>query len=183
MAAGHFREDLFFRLSGCQSHLPPLRDRPEDIPALAEHFLRQARSPEAAEVHLADEVIHELRSRAWVGNARELRNAIEHAAILARGRSIRPEHLPAPASNPGAAPEPAHGEIQRRLGEWAQRVARRQRTQVGEATLYEQFLELGEPSVLRAALAHCRGNRAAAAQMLGMHRATLRQKLRKYNIE
>jgi two-component system nitrogen regulation response regulator GlnG len=183
MASGQFREDLFFRLSVFQIHIPPLRDRPEDIPALAEHFLRQARRPDVAEAHLTEEMIHELRSRPWPGNARELRNAIEHAAIVARGRTIRPEHLPAPPAYPHAGPASAVGAIQRELAEWAQRVAQQPRTPSAEASLYEQFLELGEPPVLRAALAQCDGNRAAAAQMLGMHRATLRQKLRKYQIE
>ncbi len=115
-----------------------------------------------------------------MGNARELRNAIEHAAIVARGRTIRPEHLPAAPSNPVNGPASARGEIQQSLADWARRAAQQDGTQ---ATLYEQFLELGEPPVLRAALSQCQGNRAAAAQMLGMHRATLRQKLRKYQIE
>jgi two-component system nitrogen regulation response regulator GlnG len=183
MATGQFREDLFFRLSVFPIHLAPLRDRPEDIPALAEHFLRQARLPYVAETQLTDEVIQELRSRRWAGNARELRNAIEHAAIVARGRTIRPEHLPSVPSNLVATPASAHCEIQRHLTEWAQREAQQHRSQTAAATLYEQFLELGEPPVLRAALAQCHGNRAAAAQLLGMHRATLRQKLRKYDIE
>jgi two-component system nitrogen regulation response regulator GlnG len=85
--------------------------------------------------------------------------------------------LPAPVA------ASAHGEIERSLVQWAQHAAKHQRGQTAEATLYERFLELGEPPVLRAALAHCHGNRAAAAQLLGMHRATLRQKLRKYDIE
>jgi two-component system nitrogen regulation response regulator GlnG len=182
MAAGQFREDLFFRLSVFQIHIPPLRERPEDIPALAEHFLRQARRTDLGDVHLTEDVIRELRLRPWTGNARELRNAIEHAAIVARGRAIRPEHLPAQA-NPPAASASDIGAMQRDLTEWAQRVAREPRTQSADGTLYERFLELGEPPVLRAALAQCGGNRAAAAQMLGMHRATLRQKLRKYQIE
>jgi DNA-binding NtrC family response regulator len=181
MAAGQFREDLFFRLSVFQIHLPPLRDRPEDIPALAEHFLRQARLPDVAETHLTDEVISELRSRHWSGNARELRNAIEHAAIIARGRTIRPDHLPTAPVNPAA--ESAQEEIQAQLADWAQCGARRSRSGTEDATLYKQFLELGEPPVLRAALSQCQGNRAAGAQLLGMHRATLRQKLRKYRME
>jgi two-component system nitrogen regulation response regulator GlnG len=187
MAAGQFREDLFFRLSVFQIHLPPLRDRPDDIPALAEHFLRQARLPAAAEIHLSDDVLDELRARPWTGNARELRNAIEHAAIVARGRTIRPEHLPAAPPHPVAASASLSNSpretIQTDLAEWTQQVVRQDGTPAAEGQLYEQFLELAEPPVLRAALAQCQGNRAAAAQMLGIHRATLRQKLRKYSIE
>ena len=98
MAAGEFREDLFFRLSVFQIHIAPLRDRRDDIPALAEHFLRQSRLPDIAETDLTEDVLEELRSRPWAGNIRELRNTIEHAAIIARGRRIRPEHLPAAAT-------------------------------------------------------------------------------------
>ncbi len=95
MASGQFREDLFFRLSVFPIHIPPLRDRREDIPALAAHFLRQSRLAEVPDACLSEELLDELRSRQWVGNIRELRNAIEHAAIVARGRAIRREHLPA----------------------------------------------------------------------------------------
>ncbi len=98
MATGQFREDLFFRLSVFPIHIPPLRERRDDIPALAEHFLKQPRLPDVAEIHLSREVLEELHSRPWVGNVRELRNAIEHAAIVARGQPIRVEHLPAPAT-------------------------------------------------------------------------------------
>jgi len=181
MAAGQFREDLFFRLSVFQIHIAPLRDRREDISALAEHFLRQSRLPDIVETRLTEDVLDELRSRPWEGNIRELRNTIEHAAIVARGRRIRPEHLPATATIP--TPVPAGREIQGRLAAWARQEVQGSGSSPDEAKLYERLLELAEPPVLRTALEHCRHNRAAAAQMLGIHRATLRQKLRKYEIE
>jgi DNA-binding NtrC family response regulator len=182
MAAGEFREDLFFRLSVFQIQLPPLRERREDIAALAEHFLKQARLADAAETTLASDVLNELRTRAWTGNVRELRNVIEHAAIVARGQPIRPEHLPtAAAKSDLATPAPAL-EIQGLLAAWADRAFRDQ-TDPADTTLYEQFLQLAEPPILRALLEKCGRNRAAAAQLLGIHRATLRQKLRKYGIE
>jgi two-component system nitrogen regulation response regulator GlnG len=181
MATGQFREDLFFRLSVFQLHIPPLRDRRDDIPALAEHFLRQSRLPDIAETRLTEDVLDELRSRPWAGNIRELRNTIEHAAIIARGRRIRPEHLPAAPTTPTSAP--AGGGIQGRLAAWARQEAQESGTRPDEDKLYGRFLELAEPPVLRAVLEHCRHNRAAAAQMLGIHRATLPQKLRKYDIE
>jgi DNA-binding NtrC family response regulator len=182
MAAGEFREDLFFRLSVFQIQLPPLRERREDISALAEHFLKQARLADAAETTLASDVLNELRTRAWTGNVRELRNVIEHAAIVARGQPIRPEHLPAAAVKSDlATPAPAL-EIQGLLAAWADRAFRDQ-TDPADTTLYEQFLQLAEPPILRALLEKCGRNRAAAAQILGIHRATLRQKLRRYGIE
>ncbi len=181
IAAGEFREDLFFRLSVFQIHLPPLRERREDIPALAEHFLSQAHLADVAEATLAGDVLNELRTRAWTGNVRELRNAIEHAAIVARGQPIRPEHLPAAATPDLPTPSQAL-EIQGLLAAWAQRAFRDQ-TDPADTTLYEQFLQLAEPPIIRAVLEKCGRNRAAAAQILGIHRATLRQKLRKFGID
>ncbi len=183
IAAGQFREDLFFRLGVFQIHIPPLRDRREDIPALVEHFLRQSGPAVDNDVRLSEGALAEIRSRHWPGNVRELRNTIEHATIVARGRTIRPEHLPDAPTNPAPALKSDHGEIQKLLAAWARREVPKDGTQPAERTLHERLLELAEPPVLRTALDLCHQNRAAAAQMLGIHRATLRQKLHKYGIE
>jgi two-component system nitrogen regulation response regulator GlnG len=182
MAAGQFREDLYFRLSVFPIHLPPLRQRRDDIPALVEHFLREARLPEGADLHLSKDVLEALQSRPWVGNVRELRNAIEHAAIIARGRSIRAEHLPPASTGSGPGVSSDLREIQERIARWTAQEGRTPGMEPGESPLYQRFLELVEPPLLRAVLEQCRGNRATAAEMLGIHRATLRQKLRKYGI-
>jgi DNA-binding NtrC family response regulator len=183
MAAGQFREDLFFRLSVFPIHLPPLRDRRDDIPALAAHFLRQARLPEGADIRLSPALIAALRSRPWTGNVRELRNAIEHAAIVARGRTLGPEHLPPDHPPGGQAPQSAATDFRERLADWARRQIVDPPAESGDASLYERFLKRVEPPLLQAVLEHCRHNRAAAAEVLGIHRATLRQKLRKYGID
>ncbi len=183
MATGEFREDLFFRLSVFQIHVPPLRERKEDIPALAEHFLGQSRLPDVADTRLANDVLEMLRSRTWVGNIRELRNTIEHAAIVARGRPIRPEHLPPPLGPVGGGAAPSGDEIPALVASWTRLAAQEPGTGPETVALYERFLELVEPPLLRAALEHSRHNRAAAAQLLGIHRATLRQKLRRHGIE
>ncbi len=180
ISAGEFREDLFFRLSVFQIHIPPLRERREDIPALAEHFLRQARLAAVTETRIADDVLAELRARPWTGNVRELRNAIEHAAIVARGQPIRLEHFPAVPATGQAPSDQKQDRLDADLSAWARR-AFRDRSE-GDRTVYERFLELAEPPLLRAVLEECGNNRAAAAQILGIHRATLRQKLRKYGI-
>lgn len=182
MATGQFREDLFFRLSVFHIELPPLRDRREDIPALGEHFLRQSRLPDVADAHLTEAVIAELRSRTWAGNVRELRNTIEHAAIVARGRTIRPEHLPPASGVSGPTEPPPIGKIGPYLADWARQEVQQLRDRPGETVLYERFLELTEPHVLQAVLRACLDNRAQAAQVLGIHRATLRQKLKRYGI-
>ncbi len=182
MAAGRFREDLFFRLSVFPIHLPPLRDRRDDIPALAEHFLRQARLADAADSRLTPAFLEALRARPWTGNVRELRNAIEHAAIVARGRTLGPEHLP-PAIVTSGDPSSSPGmDLRDRLGEWVRQQIADAVEGTADGSLYERFLGLAEPPLIEAVLEHCRHNRAAAAELLGIHRATLRQKLRKYGM-
>lgn len=183
MAAGLFREDLYFRLSVFPIHLPPLRERREDIPALAAHFLAQARLPDGVDIHVSKDVLEALQARPWVGNVRELRNAVEHAAIVARGRPIRAEHLPPSATGAAAGVPPHVREIQERLARWTAREIRTETPGPTHSPLYERFLELVEPPILRAVLGQCRGNRASAALVLGIHRATLRQKLRKFGID
>jgi DNA-binding NtrC family response regulator len=182
MAAGRFREDLYYRLSIFPIALPPLCDRLDDIPALAEHFLQQARLRDDVDARLTPAFLAALRARPWAGNVRELRNAIEHAAILARGRALAPEHLP--AAHPRAA-DPSQdpgGSIREQIADWARRQISDLPADARTGSLYERLLELVEPPLLEAALQRCRDNRAAAADVLGIHRATLRQKLRKYGV-
>jgi DNA-binding NtrC family response regulator len=101
---------------------------------------------------------------------------------VARGQPIRPEHLPTTTARPDLIAPSNSIEIQGLLGLWARRAFREQ-AESGDATVYEQLLQLAEPPVLRALLEECGHNRAAAAQILGIHRATLRQKLLKYGID
>jgi two-component system nitrogen regulation response regulator GlnG len=183
IASGQFREDLYFRLGVFHIHLPPLRERRDDVPALAEHFLRQVPPGVAGgNLRLSAETIAELIERPWPGNVRELRNAVEHAAIMARGGEVRREHLPEPAAlNSQGAATPA-AKVQGRIAEWTSEVAL-DLAQSTDPQLYERFLQLVEPPLLEAILKRCGRNRAAAAQLLGLHRATLRQKLRRHGIE
>ena len=176
VASGTFREDLYFRLAAFPVHVPPLRERPEDIPALAAHFLARVRGRSVDGPALTDEVIDALRSRPWPGNVRELRNAVEHASILARGGPIRVEHLPASIASPSPRNPP---DLTRAVAGWADAEAARTEA---EGDLYARFLKETEPTLLVAALDRCGGNRAAAAQLLGIDRATLRQKLKRYGI-
>ncbi len=186
MAAGEFREDLFFRLSVFPIRVAPLRDRRADIPALASHFLDLLNLPDGGRTALREDVLSELMARPWLGNVRELRNAIERAAIVARGREIHPEHLPPPA---GPQSRPAHvstprDEIQHQLSRWIESELRQpDPSSTTDSTLYDRFLALVEPPLLQSLLRRNQGNRASAALQIGIHRATLRQKLKKYGIE
>ncbi|HUY36820.1 MAG TPA: sigma-54 dependent transcriptional regulator [Pirellulales bacterium] len=167
---GNFREDLYFRLAVFEIPLPALRTRTDDIPSLAERFLRQIRPAVAPGLGFSDAALADLRRREWPGNVRELRNAVEHAALLARAGPILPEHLP-----PIVAPPAGGGaDLDTAVREWA--LARLAAAMPPE-NLYQQLLDLVEPPLLDAVLHRTGQNRVAAASVLGIHRETLRKKL------
>ena len=167
---GTFREDLFFRLAGFEITMPPLRERPDDIRLLAEHFLRLSAAADASPGFTPD-ALSELARRQWPGNVRELRNAVEHAAILARGQAIGPEHLPTAYDlSTGDAPSALRLAVQN----WAQ-----SQFAAGAAPddLYERFLAEVESPLFQVVLSKTGQNRTAAAELLGIHRGTLRKRL------
>lgn len=175
VAQGRFREDLLFRLNTFVVTLPALRERIDDIPLLAQHFLQlcAATSGEPAPT-LAESTIVELQRRTWPGNVRQLRNAIEHAVIVARGGVILPEHLPTEAVAKGQGGAPASDAIREQLTRWAQE---QWRADEQPEHVYERLLELVEPPVFNVALQEHHGQLAPAARSLGIHRITLRKKL------
>jgi two-component system response regulator AtoC len=92
--AGRFREDLYYRLNVISIHMPPLRERMEDIPALANHFLDKHRySPVSGPTRITEEAMQLLMTHEWPGNVRELENIIQRAVVLSRGGIIMPEHI------------------------------------------------------------------------------------------
>ena len=175
VAEGQFRHDLFFRLNVFQVELPALRERPEDIPLLAEHFLSRfgARSRT-----LLPETVKFLQSLPWFGNVRELRNALEHAAIVARGEALRPEHFPRLAGDPSLS-SPAD-QLAAAVRRWT---TDRMRADGGPPTdLYGELLRCVEPALLEEVMRRLQDNRWVAAQWLGLNRATVRKKLERYNL-
>jgi two-component system nitrogen regulation response regulator GlnG len=171
--AGRFRHDLFFRLNVYPIHLPPLRDRVDDIPLLAEHLLRRF----GATGTLPAETLEFLQARPWPGNVRELRNALEHAAIEARNSALRPEHFPKHDAAIGRASVTER--LQSLVAEWSRE---RTATSHDEPTeLYQQLLDAVEPALLDEVLRQLDGNRLAAARRLGLARATVRKMLKKYH--
>jgi len=170
--ASFVRRDLYFRLAAFEITIPPLRRRAEDIPFLAEHFLRVAQGSGSSGATLTPEAIAELCQRSWPGNVRELRHAVEHGALLARGGRIAPEHLP-PATEVPVAQSPASG-LQSAVRAWS-----REQLEAGalEGQLYQGLLAQIEAPLFETVLQATAGNRAAAADLLGLHRATLRKKL------
>lgn len=170
---GNFRQDLYFRLATFEITLPPLRERTDDIPLLAERFLRRATPAGQPVPKLTDVAIQELCRRSWPGNVRELRNAVEHASLMARGGAIGVEHLPPPLQLEEGAADVA-AQLKVAVRRWAN--ARLGSTDA-PSNLYDDFLSQVEPPLFEAVLATTSNNRAAAAEMLGIHRATLRKKL------
>jgi two-component system, NtrC family, response regulator AlgB len=154
VAAGRFREDLFYRLNVIPIRLPPLRERPEDLPILAEKLLAfHARRNHRPLLALTEEALAALREYAWPGNVRELSNVIERAVILCPGDRIGPDLLP---------PRLARDEAPPRLGD-------------------PVTLEALEEHHIRRVLASARSLQEAAVQ-LGIDQATLWRKRKKYGL-
>jgi DNA-binding NtrC family response regulator len=185
LAAGSFREDLYHRLKVFPISMPPLAARPTDIEPLARHFLAQhtAGRPLPA---VSPEFLAALRGRDWPGNVRELKHAIEYAAVVARGGTLRPEHLPKPeptTAQPGRSDlAAAAARVGGAVKEWSA-AARRELAGLPEPDLHHRAVQLVEGTLLQEALAHTGGNRTAAAKLLGLDRATLRTKLKALGID
>jgi two-component system, NtrC family, response regulator AtoC len=161
---GKFREDLYFRLKVVEIVLPPLRERAEDIPLLAQGFLREfAEENNKAVTGFTPEGLETLLRYSWPGNVRELRTAIEHAVVLSRGEKIAARDLP-PSVRAGGAAAPG-AELQKLLTR-------------GDVTVEEAEKEL----IVRA-LKESDGSRTMAAKKLGMSRRTLHRKLHEYHLE
>jgi two-component system nitrogen regulation response regulator GlnG len=176
VAEGRFRHDLFFRLNVFQVELPPLRERREDVEPLAEHFLRRF---EPRALPLLPETVRYLQSLPWLGNIRELRNALEHAAIVARGGPLLPEHFPTFAAL-AALTSPAE-QLAATVRQWlAGRV--RAGAPAAPTDLYAELLRCVEPALLGEVMRRVQGNRWVAAQWLGLNRATVRKKLALYDL-
>lgn len=178
---GTFRHDLYFRLSAFRIELPPLRERRGDIVPLAENFLSLL-AERGADGRLSADAQHELEGRPWYGNVRELRNAMEHALIVARGGTILPEHLPTPAPATLAEQSPdqsVEAAITALIEQWT---ARQLKQSPSSTDLYEQVQQLIEPPLFKTLLEHCDGQHAASARLLGLHRTTLRKKLEQHDL-
>jgi two-component system, NtrC family, response regulator AtoC len=162
VAAGRFREDLFYRLNVARIVIPPLRDRPEDIPLLAEYILRRVERRHGwGELALSPEALAAIRERSWPGNVRQLENALARAVIAARGRTILPEHLDAEEPFDPAIPPAGDG---------------------SESLPLRALLAEVERRAIQRALRACGGNRTKTAERLGISRRQLFDKIREYDL-
>src|SRR5579875_55570 len=161
IAEGRFREDLFYRLNVVTIELPPLRQRRDDIPLLAEHILgKLARKYAWPNLALSPQALTHLSARDWPGNVRELQNVLARAAILARGRIISVEDIQALPSPASPANEAASGSL-----------------------LLRDILAETEQRVIRQALEQEKWNRTRAARLLGISRRQLFDKIRQYGLQ
>lgn len=154
---GRFREDLFYRIQVFKISLPPLRERKEDIPLLAQHFVDRFNLLKGKDVTgLSSEALAAFMEHDWPGNVRELENAVEHAFILCRGGLIEPRHLPGPLRDRAlpSADRPPTG------------------------TLSDV-----EARLIRDALERNKGKKLAAASELGIHKTTLWRKIKRLGLE
>ncbi len=161
---GRFREDLFYRLNVVHLAIPPLRSRPEDIPALARHFLQRfSERFGVSPLHVPETLFDRLMAHPWPGNVRELENAMEGLVALSPPEGLDLTLLPggarADATEAAVAPEAS-----------------------GAALPLKQRVEAYERGLIVEALRGARGNRSEAARRLGMSRVTLHDKLRKYGL-
>ncbi len=159
MKKGEFREDLYYRISVFPIKLPPLRERKEDIPLLAAHFLKKYNEQENKQIEgISPDALELLMAYNWPGNVRELENAIERAVVLASDKEITPKELPAAVRS------------------------------IGEKKLYESdntlssWIEKLEEEALRQALLENEGNISKTAKKLGIGRATIYRKAKKYGL-
>ncbi len=170
VSGGHLREDLFYRLNVFHVHLPPLRERKEDIPTMAQALIAEMnRKHECKVTEISPETLECLRRHQWPGNVRELRNVLERAVILAGEGSIELKNLPAFLQNraavvPGAAPAaPAPAEDPDGV-----------KFQIGTT------VEEAEKGLILRTLEHTRNNKTRAAEILGISLKTLHNKLKEY---
>ena len=159
LASGKLREDLFYRLNVFEVHVPPLRERLDDLELLANHFLAEVNAREQTSKHFTSEAIEELASYHWPGNVRQLLNAVQRAYIMAEGDDITPSAL----SFDTSSPPPGEGTD-------GTRVVARVGTTVAEM----------ERRLILATLEHCGGRREETARILGLSQKTLYNRLRTY---
>lgn len=163
---GTFREDFFYRLNIFPIHIPPLRERREDIPALANHFLRKYSLEIGKEVtHMSAEAMRMLFLYDWPGNARQLENVIQRAIIMCQGKTLRPEHF-------SSLEIPAAEEVPRTVDELKEK----------KRDLRLKSVEGIEKSFLMEALRRNAWNISKAASDVGMQRPNFHALMKKYNI-
>ncbi len=161
-----FREDLYYRLNVAHTTIPPLRERRSDIPLLVEHFLRRYHRKTGRHVKgPGDQAMNQLISYAWPGNVRQLQNVLENALVMNGEGAISGRHFPGASSH-----EPADGNRETRVVEF------------DDSASLNEVVGVFESMLVREALEKCAWDRKKAADMLGVHLNTIKNKIAKYSI-
>ena len=176
IADGRFREDLYYRLNVVPIHLPPLRDRPEDIGALTRHFLGQARDEGLSHHQVSDDAIERLSAHSWRGNVRELRNLVFRLALMARDDVINADLVSSLLPDSRQAGTDEAGGIETVLEAWISN------QRPSEGNVYQSALAMFEKPLIEYALRETDGNQLRAAHWLGINRNTLRKKVTELDI-
>lgn len=167
---GQFREDLLFRLNVVNLKIPPLRERPQDVIALAEHFVAKYSAANGMPVRaLSSEAREALAANRWPGNVRELENTLHRAVLLTSDDAIGPDALMTPDG--GTFDPPANASVAAQAAQTAEQVTR---------SLVGRTVADVERELILETLKHCLGNRTHAANILGISIRTLRNKLNEY---
>jgi two-component system nitrogen regulation response regulator GlnG len=177
VAAGSFREDLFYRLKVFTITLPPLRERPDDVPLLVSHFIKILNRGMGKQVRsVSPDALRLLEKHEWPGNIRELHSAIKYALVQAAGEVLTPECLPEVIRSGSRSARPWPPKRDGGTLEIAQLVADLLRA--GEPEIYRKVWLEVDRVVLEVVLRHTKGNQVQASELLGISRTTLRAKLR-----
>jgi two-component system nitrogen regulation response regulator GlnG len=175
IAAGQFRSDLYYRLNVYSIHLPPLRERGEDVGTLAQHFVARANRELGKDVQsIAPESLELLRRYPWPGNVREMQSALQQAVLHATGPNLIPEFLPSALQNP-MAPVPDGGGERPLFPDVSAFV--QERLKAGSSDLQAEFQTATERQLCLDVLRHTENNLSQTARILGISRTTLRTKL------
>ncbi len=183
VAARQFREDLFYRLNVVRIHIPPLRERREDIPLLVNYFLKKtARDQQREPKSIASAAVKALEKYHWPGNVRELENIIRRAHVIAKSGAILPGDLPAEVTGQGVANIPVSASLTDGSAADAALLAR-QLFHIAKRDPKLKVLPAVERELVIEALKDTDNNQVQAAKLLGITRATLRKRIEKFGIQ
>jgi len=159
--SGTFRSDLYFRINTFQIHMPSLREIPEDIPLIADHIMSLLKEDVGYNyIAVSKEAMELLKRYTWPGNVRDLRNAIESALIMSKGKQINPDHLPRRV----------------KFSEDSGNIT------IQSKNSLKKMLEETEKKIIEQTLRSVRGNKARAAKILGLHRSSLYEKIKHHKV-
>ncbi|MEM8918322.1 MAG: sigma-54 dependent transcriptional regulator [Pseudomonadota bacterium] len=188
IAAGTFREDLYYRLSVLQIEVTALSERPEDIPSLLHHFLKQS-GPEESRPVFQRETMDALCAYDWPGNARELRNVVERAGVFFAGEKIAPEHLQLLLGKPFASVRKTVDRAARMEVDEPQTSVQESKPMAALPVLEEeafdmkQYLMTAEQMLIKQALQQSGGTVSKAARLLSLPRTTFIEKMQKLDLQ